>query len=123
MNLNPQTSKLLTLNPMPNPDPHDQAARSEQRRLQAQRVRRAAESVRASQQQGGGGGQRWNTGALHAAAACAARVTRDAQVFVALLLDANINIRCKAAGALQSLAVHPSNQQVPPACASLARAC
>ena len=34
------------------------------------------------------------------------------QVFVALLLDANINIRCKAAGALQSLAVHPANQQV-----------
>ena len=33
------------------------------------------------------------------------------QVFVALLLDPNINIRCKAAGALQSLAVHPSNQQ------------
>jgi hypothetical protein len=36
------------------------------------------------------------------------------QVFVALLLDANINIRCKAAGALQSLAVHPANQQVRP---------
>ena len=32
-------------------------------------------------------------------------------MFVALLLDPNINIRCKAAGALQSLAVHPSNQQ------------
>ena len=35
---------------------------------------------------------------------------------MALLLDANINIRCKAAGALQSLAVHPANQQVPVAC-------
>ncbi len=35
------------------------------------------------------------------------------QVFVSLLLDANVNIRCKAAGALQSLAVHPGNQQVP----------
>jgi hypothetical protein len=35
------------------------------------------------------------------------------QVFVSLLLDPNINIRCKAAGALQSLAVHPANQQVP----------
>ena len=34
------------------------------------------------------------------------------QVFVSLLLDANVNIRCKAAGALQSLAVHPANQQV-----------
>jgi hypothetical protein len=33
-------------------------------------------------------------------------------VFVSLLLDANVNIRCKAAGALQSLAVHPANQQV-----------
>jgi hypothetical protein len=29
-----------------------------------------------------------------------------------LLVDSNINIRCKAAGALQSLAVHPANQQV-----------
>jgi hypothetical protein len=35
-----------------------------------------------------------------------------AQVFVQLLVDSNINIRCKAAGALQSLAVHPANQQV-----------
>ncbi len=34
------------------------------------------------------------------------------QVFVSLLLDSNVNIRCKAAGALQSLAVHPGNQQV-----------
>ncbi len=33
-------------------------------------------------------------------------------MFVSLLLDPNINIRCKAAGALQSLAVHPANQQV-----------
>jgi hypothetical protein len=33
-------------------------------------------------------------------------------VIVSPLLDANVNIRCKATGALQSLAVHPANQQV-----------